>query len=296
MKKVMLATILFSTVNQANAWNFSFKADVQHSSTDNVNLTSNSPTSDTFNSLGGYIQTKDDSFKIKLRGKTEKYKSQTANDNYSMDLSLQYKQTKALDYTVNVFKQVYNGSGIVSTDSTSDNTGGRLSTSYSHDFDKETSGYIGLNGTSKKYPKISDRKDLSLGANAGLEHYYDKNFLINPELSFANNNSSQTYYKNSYYGPSILFSFTPNDELELFVSGSYTHTTYSGRTVSTVVRNKTTTADEYQNLVSAEFGLNYTIAKNFPFQFKYSTNKNSSNNSTSGYQAKILNFGIGMKF
>ena len=295
MKKLFILSSLIYFSVQAQAWDSSFKADAQSSSTNNVNLTNSNPISDSYTTYGGYIQTKDDIYKLKLKGKIEHYKLQKENDNYSYDLSMQYKRTKNNDYTFSLFKQVYTGTPLVSTDTTSDNNGGRLSTTLSKDYDKENSLYLILNGTYKKYPKILNRNDKILGASFGLEHYVTSNFLVNPELLMANNASTDPYYKNNFYGPSILVSFTPNDNWEIFIDGSYSHTTYSGRIVSTVVKKRTVSDSEYQNLKSADIGTIYTIANKFPLQIKYSTNNNSSNNSTSAYNAEILSFGIGMK-
>ncbi|MDD4976332.1 MAG: hypothetical protein PHY93_18380 [Bacteriovorax sp.] len=295
MKKLFVLNALLCFTSQAYAWDYSLKADVQQAYTDNVNLTSTNPISDSYSTFGGYLQTKNEIFKIKFKGKTEKYKLQTENNNYIFDLSLQYKHTKSNDYTFALFKQVYNGTPLVSTDTTSDNSGGRLSTTLSKEFDKETSGYLILNGTYKKYSKIINRNDKIIGASLGLEHYFKSELLINPELLAASNSSTDPYYKNTFYGPSLLISFTPNDKWEIFIDGSYSHTTYSGRSVTTVVRRKNVTADEYQELKSAEIGAIYTLANLFPIQVKYSTNKNTSNNSNSAYKAEILSFSIGMK-
>ena len=279
------------------AWDFTVKADSQRSSTDNVNLSSSATAiSDTYSTFGGYLKTKNYTFKIKLKGKLEKYSKQTENDNYSFDLSLQYKPNKNNDYTFSIFKQVYNGTPLVSTDSTSDNNGGRFSTSFSTDFDKETSGYIILNGTLKNYTKIAGRKDTIVGGSLGLEHYFYANLLFNPEFVVATNNSTQSYYKNNYYGPSLLISFNPTENWELFVSGSFSRTNYSGRSIQTMVKKKPVSVDEYQELTTEEVGAIYTIANLVPVQVKYSTNKNTSNNSASAYKAGILSFNISIKF
>jgi hypothetical protein len=146
MKKIFVLNTLFCFISQAHAWDFGLKADAQQAYTDNVNLTGTNPISDSYSTFGGYLQAKDEAFKIKLKAKAEKYKLQKENDNYSFDLSLQYKHTKTNDYTFALFKQVYNGTPLVTTDTTSDNSGGRLSTTISTEFDKETSGYLILNG------------------------------------------------------------------------------------------------------------------------------------------------------
>ncbi len=297
MKKILILNALICFAPASHAWDFSAKADAQQASINNVNLTNTNPESDTYSILNGYVQTKDDTFKIKLKGRTEKYKTHSENDNYSVDLSLQYKRTKTNEYTFALFKQVYYGTPLVSTDTSSDNSGGRLSTTFSKDFDKDTSGYIVLNGSYKKYSQVANRNDKTLGGSVGLEHYFNSTLLINPELLAASNISTDSYYQNTYYGASLYLSYTPTETLEIFVDGSYTHTSYSDRTITTILRNNRTSSEkEYQNLSGAGIGVIYTIANMVPVQVKYSTSTNSSNNSISAYKAEILSFGIGFKF
>jgi hypothetical protein len=217
MNKLLIFNgLLFFSLN-LYAWDFGIKADMKRANTDNVDLSNSDPVSDTYDTYGGYVQAKDNIFKIKLKAKAEKYKLRTANDNYTLDLSLQYKHTKNNDYTFAVFKQTYNGIPATSTDTASDNNGGRFSATFSNDFDKETSAYFILNGTLRKYSKIANRNDKIIGASVGLENYMMPDLLINPELLAATNNSTDTYYKNYFYGPSLLISYTPNDNWEIYL-------------------------------------------------------------------------------
>ena len=294
-KLFIFNSILFFSIN-LYAWEFGVKADLQRASTNNVDLSSTGAVSDTYSTYGGYVQVKDNVYKIKLKAKAEKYKLRTVNDNNTFDLSLQYKPTKHNDYTFAVFKQTYNGVTATSTDTASDNNGGRFSATFSKDFDKKTSGYFILNGTAKKYTKIANRNDKIIGASIGLEHYKETTLLINPELLAASNNSTDAYYKNFFYGPSLLISYTPNDNWEIYVDGSISFTKYSGRIVSTISnKGKVVNEKEHQELASGGIGAIYTIADKFPLEVKYTTSQNSSNNSTSAYKAQILSFNIGMK-
>ena len=124
-KKFVLTALLLSS-SLAHAWDFGLKADAQHASTNNVNLTNTAPIKDSYNTLSGYVQTKDDEFRFRLKGKYEKYQKQTENNNYVFDLSLQYKRTKTNEFTLSLFKQTYNGTPQVVTDTTSDNKGGKI--------------------------------------------------------------------------------------------------------------------------------------------------------------------------
>lgn len=296
MKNLLIITALLFFAPVTYAWDFSAKADVQRSSTDNVNLTNTSPISDTYSALSGSLQTQDDIYRIRLKGKTEKYNKTTENDNYSLDLSLRYKLNATNNYTVAIFKQVYSGVPLVTTDATSDNTGGRLSTSFLKDFNEETAGYLVLDATYIKYSKLGDRNDKIIGASLGLEHSPSATVLFNPELVVGKNSSTDSYYQTIYYGTNLLLAYNPSESWEFFVDGSYVRTDYTDRTVTKIVRNRTTLEEENQILTSFGIGASYTIAKVLPLQVKYSTANNSSNNSESTYKGGILSFGIGLQF
>lgn len=296
MKNLLILNALFCFTTVAQAWETSAKVNVQQASTNNVNLTNTDPSSDSYSILNGYVQTKDDTYKLKLKARTEKYKTHTENDNYTFDLSLQYKRSKTNDYTLALFKQVYNGVPLVTTDTSSDNSGARLSTTFSKEFDKDTLGYLGLNGTYRQYSKIDQRTDKTFDGSLGLEHYYTPDFSVSPELFVGANTSTDAYYQNTFYGASFLVSYVPTESWEFFVDGSYSHTNYSDRTVSTTVRNRSASEEEYQNLASAGIGATYTIANIIPIQARYSTSTNSSNNSTSAYKAEVISLSIGFNF
>ena len=296
MKITLVAIISLTFVSNLYAWDFGIKGNVQTTSTDNVNLTETTPISDNYLTFGGYVQAKDDSLKFKLKAKTEKYNKQKENDNYSADLSAQYKKSKESEFTFGVFKQTYNGTPLVSTDSTSDNSGARLSGTFSKQYEKETSGSFTLSGTYKKYSKIANRTDKIIGATLGLEHNFSKTWMINPELNFQNTNSADSYYSNFTYGPSVILSFTPNDDWEFFADANFGHTNYSGRTVTTIVKGKPVSHKEYQELFSADVGVLYNFAKAFALQGKYSKGKNISNNSTSAYKANSYSVDLSLRF
>lgn len=295
LRLALVPALLFAAQN-IYAWDFSLKGDFQKAFTDNVNLTNTDPIKDNFSILSGYLQTKNESWKLKLKGKVEKYSKQNENDNYVTDLSLQYKRTKNNDYTFAVFKQVYNGTPLVSTDTTSDNSGVRLNANFTHDFKKNTQGYFTAAGTLKNYSKIVGRKDKILVLALGVEHSFDRTLLIAPELSFQHNGSTDSYYSNNSFGPNLLLSYTPDESWELFADGNYSHTTYSGRTVSKVVRNKTLTEKEYQELFTADVGAIYSFPMYTSITAKYSNSHNTSNNTTSAYKASIFYLGLGVKF
>jgi hypothetical protein len=294
--RLALLPVLIFSVQNVYSWDFGAKGDFQKAFTDNVNLTNTDPIKDNFSILSGYLQAKNEKWRLKLKGKVEKYSKQSENDNYTTDLGLQYKRTKNNDYTFSVFKQVYNGTPLVSTDTTSDNSGARLNANFSHDFKKNTQGYFTATGTIKNYSKIEGRKDKILGLALGLEHNFDKVFMIAPELSFQHNGSADSYYSSNSFGPNLLFSYSPDENWELFADGNYSHTTYSGRTVSKVVHNKTLTEKEYQELFTADAGAIYSFPQYTSLTAKYTNSHNTSNNTTSAYKASIFYLGFGLKF
>jgi hypothetical protein len=286
----------FLNLSNVYAWDFGFKADAQKNYTDNVNLTNVNPIADSYNVLGGYAQFKNADYRIRLKAKMEKYQKQDENSNYTTELGLQYKHTKTQVYDISVFNQVYNGTPTVSTDTTSDNKGARVAAAFTNNFDKDTSGYISLNGTLKNYTKIQGRKDKLFGAAVGIEHYLTPGFLINPEVNILSNSSTDSYYKNTAYGPSLLASYSPNDNWEFFADGSYTYTLYSDRSITSIVKGKTVTRKEYQELKNAEVGTIYSFERFVTLQAKYSTGKNNSNNSASAYSANVTSLGISFKY
>lgn len=296
MNNLVLALLMLSNTTSLFAWDFGAKADAQKFFTDNVGLTGTDRISDSYTTYGGYLQLKNKIFKVKAKAKTEKYQKQKENDNYTIDLSFQYKHSKQDDYSLAIFKQVYNGTPSGSSDSTSDNSGARLSANFSQDLDKNTNIYFSPSATYKKYPKMSNRIDKLMSASAGLEKYLSTQFMFNPEASAQYALSSDSYYKNISYGPSLLLSFTPNDDWEIFVNGSYTYTRYSGRNVDSTVNGKVVSKNEFQESTSADLGVTYNATSFASLQVKYQTNKNTSNNTTSGYKANVASFAMAFRF
>jgi hypothetical protein len=294
MKKIWLSFALFAISQSLYCWDMGGKLDAQRSSTSNVNLTETSPIKDTYSTLRGYLQAKNDTFRIKLRGRKEKYTLQNANDNYFADLSLQYKHSQEDDYTIGIFKQAYDGPTIVSTDTTSDNLGGRFSADFSKDFGNDNSGYLSIKGSQKKYSKIPGRTDKIVGGTLGIEHYFSSRFMVNTDLSLQKNKSTLSHYSNLSLIPNLLISFNPYDSWEIFADASYAKTNYSERTV--IISGVSQNINETQSLVSFDIGTVYKLTKNVSLQMNYSSGKNSSNNPSSVYKADILSLGLILKF
>lgn len=293
MKRYIIFAIAACT--NAVAWDQSARLDLQRSQTNNVNLTDIGTVSDSYNSLGAYIQTHNDQYKFKLKGRLEKYVQQAENDNYSIDLSAQYKLTKLNNFTTNIFKQTFNGTPLVSTDTTSDNQGFKLSANFNHSFTQDTNGYLFLAGTAKKYTKIDNRSDKILNIAVGLEHYFTENFMISPEFSIQSTSSSDSYYSNKSLSPAVFLSYNLTEQWELFLSTNFSRTLYSDRSVATISRRRINYEDEYQKLWSTDIGAEYMWTENFSLMGRISTVSNTSNNPLQEYKARILTLGLSIK-
>lgn len=292
---IIFLTLTFLGTNSF-AWDFGGKLELERSNTDNVNMSGTTPMKDSYNNFSGYLQCKNENYKFKLKGKKEQYKNQQNNDNSLIDLSVQYRRSDFDDYTLGVFKQVYDGATIVSTDTTSDNIGGRLGGTFSKDFFDNTFGYLSLNVSNRRYPKIAGRTDQVIGAILGVEYTPKSFIMINPEMYAQKNFSAVPYYSHLAYGPTLTITVSPLEGWELFVVGSYAETKYSGRVYNATAPDGTPiTENETQSLVTNEFGTSYKFTKKISIEGRYSHGKNSSNNPLSMYDVNILTFSLSLK-
>lgn len=296
MIKYWFLFILLLGSSNTYCWDFASKLDIQRSTTNNVNLAEINPIKDNFTTLRGYIQTKNELFKVKFRGRMEKYKLQNANDNYLLDLSLAYKHSLYDDYTFGIFKQAFDGPTIISTDTTSDNIGGKFSADFSKDFDDKNYGYLSLNSIYKKYSKISGRTDSIFGATFGAEYYFFSRLMLNPELTVHENLSTLAFYRNLSWGPNLYITLNLFEPWDIFANFNYTKVNYSGRTASVVIDGLTQSIKENQKLIEIDFGTIYKITKSLSLQIKYSTENNTSNNPVSIYKADKYLLGLSIKF
>jgi hypothetical protein len=296
MKKFLPFLMLLSAMGHAAT--FSFKTDFNRSTTDNVNSSNTTLVKDTYSTLGFTLQakTEDLQYKYKLKFKTEKYQETTANNNNTISGGITYKPSKIREYTLDAYKQTYTTTPTLVSDVTSDNTGIKLGATLSHEFSKDKTGYTAFSGNFKKYTNIPGRQDSIFDLTLGYENYINSNFLVVPELLAEYNKSTDSYYANFNLGPSLSTSFNATDELEFFVNLLLTYTSYSGRTFTETKNNRTLTVKEHQSLFSSEIGAIYTFFDKIPVTAKYSTTRNSSNNSASAYKSKVFSFNIGLRF
>lgn len=295
MKRKLPYLIFFVFISQAFSWDFGAKLEIERSNTDNVNLSDSAQVKDSYNTLNGYLQVKDDTYKIKLRAKKDQYHVLNANDNYLLDLSTQFKHTQNDDYTLGIFKQVYDGATIISTDTTSDNQGARLAANFSKDFYDNVFGYSSINASQRRYPKIAGRTDKIVGALLGAEYNATNYLMINPEFNLQKNSSAIPYYSNVAFGPTLTISVSPIDNWDLYVVSSFAKTNYSGRVYTVFVDGVPQSENESQSLLTMDYGTSYKFSKKVSIEAKYSQEKNSSNNPVSMYKTNILSISLSLK-
>lgn len=295
MKKLFLISFYICLFSQS-AWSMklTFKGDYIHNNTDNVDST-NVPVKDQYNDYAATLQLKDDINKWKLKYKSEKYKTTKADNNNSIDLSYQYKPSKIREFSISAFQQKYTGTSLSTTDTASDNQGAKISTTLTHEVDKDKNTYLTAMGTYKKYTKLN-RQDPLLDLTLGYDDNISPTFEINPELNLEYNNSTDGYYKNINWGPSLTLTLTPNEKWEIFGSISYTSTNYSGRTITiTPPKGKSYTTKENQEIVTTSIGTVYNLFDVLDLSAKYTNNRNSSNNNTNAYASKVTTFSISLR-
>jgi hypothetical protein len=294
MKQFFGLLILLSF--NVSAWDFTFKTDFSRSSTNNVNSANSNLVSDTYSDLTGAIQAKNEFHKIKIKLKMEKFQTYSDNDFLALNLGYTYFASKSHDYYFEVFNQKYHNVSVSNSDTASDNRGIKVSTTFSDSISKDENSYLTLMGTYKEYTKIASRKDSIIDSTFGYEKYVTSTFSLNPELNLEYNNSKDSYYSNFNIGPSIYLNFNPNDNLEFSVSGNLIYTAYSHRTFQQTNNARTLNIKENQSLFSNDFSVTYTFFDKLPVQLKYSTVKNSSNNSASAYATHVTAVNFGFKF
>lgn len=294
MKKIMITGLLLS-ITHAHAVTWILKSEFTRNTTDNVNSSNSSKVKDTYSDLIFNLQAKGQEWKWRAKYKIEKYDQTTSNNSNYISTGVVNKPNKNREYTFDVYRLKYTTTPTVVTDVTSDNQGFKLGATFSKDFSNSDNGYFSLLFNSKKYTNIANRTDTIIDATFGYENNVNESFLVIPELMLEYNNSKDTYYSNFNIGPSLLLSYNATDALELFANASLTHTIYSQRTFQQTSGPRTINAKEHQTLVSTEAGATYTFFEKLLVTAKYSTNRNSSNNSSSAYQSNVFSFNFGLK-
>jgi hypothetical protein len=278
---------------QATTW--VFKTEYAQNNTDNVNSSATTKVKDTYSDLIFNLQAKGQEWKWRLKYKMEKYKETTTNNSNYVSTGIVNKPNKNREYTFDVYRLKYTTTPTVVTDVTSDNQGFKLGATFSKDFTKDENGYFSMLFNQKKYTNIANRTDSILDATFGYENNVNNSFVVTPELNLEYNNSKDSYYSNFNIGPSLSLLFNASEAFELFANASLTHTIYSQRTFQQTTHNRTTNVKEHQSLTVMEAGATYTLFGKLPITAKYTSNRNSSNNSASAYQSKVFGISLGLK-
>lgn len=297
MKFSLLISIVFCS--NLYAMDVTMKGDYYQTHTDNVNSSNSSITSDTYTDYVATLQFKNPTHKLKFKAKVEKYETTTSNNSNYFNIGYGYKTDSKDDFTLEAFKQKYSVTPSISTDTSSDNTGGKIGYTFNKSFDKDRSGYISLLGTYKNYTKISSRKDSIVDLNMGYENYLTKDFSMTAEMNLEYNKSKDSYYTNFNLGPALYLNYSLTPNFELFANALLTYTSYNSRTFQTTVRNRTVNNKEHQTLSTLEIGALYTFFNHIVLQAKYTSNNNTTNNTTSSssaYKSHLFMMNVGLRF
>ena len=222
-----------------------------------------------------------------------------SSDSNTSELSYQYKTEERHQFQVAYFNEKYVNTPVINNDTSSDNRGFKLQGTLNKKFDDQINGYLKLGYQSKKYPKSSSRTDKKPDLSVGLEYEPMKDFLINPDFSYAKNSSSSTTYSYSSYGPGLTISYIPFENIEIISGYSRIQTNYSDRTFQQRVGPRTINVKEEQTLSTFDAELIYTVLSKINLSINYSKVKNESNNKTSStqeYESDDVRFGISFSY
>lgn len=277
------------------AWDYNIYTLFQHSTSNNYYQATTANEHDTFNTMTGTIQMSNQRNIVYVQYSSQQYANINANDNYSTNLTWTYHQTKKHDYTLSIFGQKYLQPPTNVTDTSSNNIGGKIVSTWTTTYSNVQSGYLNLGFTYTDYYKDATRQDQSIDLSVGLQRYLGGNLSLIP--SFATNYlaSKNSYYQYFSAGPALYLSYYPNDKIVFYVSGSYLYTSYAYRTFTlTSITGKAVTTSEKQTLMTTDIGTIYSLTKNIPLQLSYATTKNTSNYSYRDYKTSIFSISIGV--
>jgi hypothetical protein len=112
-----------SLCTNLSAWDYSYRANALYSITNNVKYVAEKEKSDHFQTVMISGQMKNENYKIKLKGKVEKYNRQKTSDFYATDLNVQYKTTPTSDLNVGANKLGFYHKPKNTTEKRDDNSG-----------------------------------------------------------------------------------------------------------------------------------------------------------------------------
>jgi hypothetical protein len=291
MLKLLLLFPLW--IGDLYAWNYNVYTFFQNSNTNGYYQSTLSTESDIYNTVSGTIQMSNLRNTLSAQYSTSNYKKLKANHNHTMSANWTYRVTKKHDYTFGVSTVRYSLAPTNVTDTSFDNTSGKVNGYWSKSYSKTQLGFLSLRFIYSNYIKDATRKDKSFDFSTGLQTYLGRYITLTPSFSINYLSSTNNYYNYYSLGPNIYFNYYPTDNLSFYLSGTYLYTIYSKRTfILTSLTGNAVSASEKQTLVTPEVGTSYNLTKHIPIQLSYSNTRNSSNNTIRDYRISVFSISI----
>ena len=291
MFKILL--YLLMPISNLYAWDYNFYSLLQRSTSNNFYQSTQATEHDIYTTISGTVQMSNKRNILYATYMAQKYTNITANDNSTLNLNWTYHQTKKQDYSLGLFRQVYQQTPTNITDTSSSNQGAKFVSSWYKTFSNTQSGYLNLTLSYFDYYVSALRKDQSIDFSTGLQTYLGNFFSLTPSFSTSFLKSNDPYYEYFSIGPAMYFSYFPTEKLIFYTSGSYQYTSYAKRTFSlTSLSGEVVSASEKQTLVVIDVGIIYNINKYVPLQLSYSHSKNSSNYSYRDYKLSTISMSL----
>lgn len=270
--------------------------EIKRTSTDNVNQTHLNHVDDSYLTLSGYAQVKDQKNRLRLKLKVTDYNKYSANDTRYLEFNYRRKENEFTYYDFSLFQEKYPETSLIVNDGTSDNNGAKASFNLGNQLNESTKGYFRPSFKYKAYSGRGQRKDRMLACLLGVDYSANQKFSVIPELEVALVESSVNYYDVSSYTPAIDVSYEYLDNLELYAFYSATFSNYSKRTFTLTQGNRTTSAKEEQTLHILGAGFVYLLNDYLDLNLKFTTEENNSNNNapstTKEYSESTWSIGI----
>jgi|GEM_PF-753924 len=294
--KILFTFLIITFSTSSFAWTVSGRGDLTYTKTNNVNSSVNNLKSDAYKSFYLHLQTKDETNRIRLKIKGDRYNETTSNNSNTFDLSWQLKPNNKREHNLGIYQQNYQEDPTIDNYSSSNNRGLKYSTTFTKEFSEEKLSYFTLGFNYKNYYQQINRKDRSIDLSGGFENSLSTDLSFSIDLSLGFISSTDSSYSNYNLGPSLSFNYSFTDTLEAYISSSLIYTAYSNQTFETTVRNRTVINKEQQTLFSSEIGLVSNHFDNIPITIKQQSNKNSSNNPESAYKSRLFSINVSFRF
>ena len=295
---LVLIVTLLAVAPKIYAWDFSFKGNFLHKTTDNVNASNSTLVSDTINTISAYGQLKDENDRFRLRLKANRYGKTKANNNNSYDVNYQRKFSSDLgdNFQIKLFKEKYITAPTIAGDTSTDNRGAEVQVYLANELENN----LMFNGTYsfnyKDYTNDPFRKDYRLETVFGVEKIIKNAITIAPDISASFNKSKDTYYSTLSYGTNLYIGFELDVNFEMYINASIGKTNYQDRTFSLATNKKTISTKEIVKNTLMETGFNFYITKLITLEGKYTISDSNSNNTANSYKSNEWALGTSIKY